>query len=132
MIEEITQALEACYAIDEATEARLLQLLPTKIISPRRMKTPIRLFQLRSSVYRRKAPEHYLVPGFAVHWGLVIRHTLFHLRYFPDKTVKFIWCAWEEDLQKEGHEVEVIGSTFYNTDELIEIGIHRVLSQLLM
>lgn len=76
----------------------------------------------------------YLVPSFAVHWGLVIRHSLFHLRYFPDvpvKKVRFVLSLWEEDMKKEGHELRVIGSTHYNTDQLVEIGIQLLVSNIL-
>ena len=37
-----------------------------------------------------------------------------------------MWCPWEEDMIKEGHEVQVIGRTHYNTNQLVEIGIHWV------
>jgi hypothetical protein len=131
MGEEIAQFLQSRYAIDEEGEARLFESLPFASVSPCQPSTSVGLSQIRSLVCRGKGSmpgTSYLVPGFAVHWALVIRHTLFHLRYFPkvaEKRVRFTWCDWEEDMKREGHEIEVIGSTGYNTDQLIEIGIHQ-------
>jgi hypothetical protein len=126
--EEVAQALQARYIFDEAAETRLLDSLPFNSSASNQPETVVSVAQIRSLVCRGKGSmpgTSYLVPSFAVHWGLVIRDSIFHLRYFPnvpDKRVRFVWGPWEEDMKKDGHEVQVIGTTHYTTDQLIAIG----------
>jgi hypothetical protein len=126
--EEIAHALQARYIVDEAGETRLLDSLPFNSLSSDQPETLVSVAQVRSLVGRGKGSmpgTSYLVPSFAVHWGLVIRDSIFHLRYFPnvpEKRVRFVWGPWEEDMKKKGHEVQVIGTTRYTTDQLIAIG----------
>jgi hypothetical protein len=82
MTDEIAQTLQARYAIDEAGEARLLDSLPFDNPVPNQPETSVSVAQIRSLVCKGKGSmpgTSYLVPGFAVHWGLVIRHSIFHL-----------------------------------------------------
>jgi hypothetical protein len=66
----------------------------------------------------------YVVPPFAVHWGIIVRRFLFHLRYNSEnKTVKFRVQEWEQPKEGSKHKVDVVGSTKYNGDELYVIGI---------
>ena len=66
----------------------------------------------------------YVVPPFAVHWGIIVRRFLFHLRYNSEnKTVKFRVQEWEHLKEDSRHKVDIVGSTKYNTDELYIIGI---------
>jgi hypothetical protein len=65
----------------------------------------------------------YVVPTFAVHWGVIVRETLFHLRYDSrNKAVQFDWRAWRTVEGNPKHKVDVVGQTPYSTDELIETG----------
>jgi hypothetical protein len=67
----------------------------------------------------------YIVPPFAVHWGVIVGCVLFHLRYNSKlKTVKFCLQLWDETQDGSRHEVDVVGTTKYYTEELIIIGIH--------
>jgi hypothetical protein len=65
----------------------------------------------------------YVVPTFAVHWGIIVRRTLFHLRYNSQtRSVKFSWQPWDVESDSR-HKVDSVGTTKYNTDDLIHIGI---------
>jgi hypothetical protein len=67
----------------------------------------------------------YVVPPFAVHWGVIVRRTLFHLRYnSKQKSIKFCWQPWDQTQNGSRHKVDLVGTTKYNTDDIITIGIH--------
>lgn len=127
MEDEIAGLLQSQYAVDEAYEARLFDSLPFDDSTPDLTETSVGVAEIKSLVCRGKGSipgTNYLVPSFAVHWALVIRHSIFHLRYFPnqEKRVRFVWGTWQEDMKKDGHEIQVVGTTHYNTDQLVEIG----------
>lgn len=66
----------------------------------------------------------YVVPTFAVHWGVIVRRSLFHLRYnSKKKSVEFDWRRWEPKEGDSRYDVDDVGQTPYSTDDLIEIGI---------
>jgi hypothetical protein len=68
----------------------------------------------------------YIVPPFAVHWGVVVGRVLFHLRYnSKQKMVKFCVQLWDQTQDASRHKLDLVGTTKYNTDELITIGIQR-------
>jgi hypothetical protein len=72
----------------------------------------------------------YVVPTFAVHWGVIVRASLFHLRYDSKrKAVQFDWRPWKPKDSDSRHDVDVIGQTPYSTDDLIEIGTCIVSSE---
>jgi hypothetical protein len=61
------------------------------------------------------AEDGWLVPPGATHWGLRIRHYLYHLILRHDGPV-FKCTSWEDDWDK--WETKVIGRTNFTTDEI--------------
>jgi hypothetical protein len=52
----------------------------------------------------------YVVPTFAIHWGVVVRTTLFHLLYYSkSKTVQFNWHTWEPKDGDSRYEITKVG-----------------------
>ena len=72
----------------------------------------------------------YVVPTFAVHWGVIVRASLFHLRYdSKNKAVQFDWRPWKPKDGDSRYDVDVVGQTPYSTDDLIEIGTCTISSE---
>jgi hypothetical protein len=125
-MDAIYQATRPRFGLSQADQDAMFQQLPSPTAAS---VTPVGITEIRSLVCRGKGQMpgfSYVVPGFAVHWGLVIRGTLFHLRYVPStngNSVKFRWTTWDEESIKPGNEISVIGATIYSTDDIIATGI---------
>jgi hypothetical protein len=63
---------------------------------------------------------NYAVPTFAVHWGVIVRGVLFHLKYNGrKKEISFQIQLWESTTS---YQVDKVGHTTYVTDDIIKIG----------
>ena len=127
----LIRALSSRFEIDSTEESRLeiacrAQRVPTDNGSHT---TPAEVgFSAVSTLVCRGKGEisgiGYVVPTFAVHWGVIVRETLFHLRYDSrNKAVQFDWRAWRAKEGNPKHKVDVVGQTQCSTDELIETGL---------
>jgi len=66
----------------------------------------------------------YVVPTFAVHWGVIVRDFLFHLQYnSKTKAVEFDVRSWRsKNGNSRRYDVDEVGKTPYSTDEINDIG----------
>lgn len=75
----------------------------------------------------------YVVPTFAVHWGVIVRDFLFHLRYDSrTKAVQFDVRSWRSKNGDARYDVDEVGKTPYSTDEINEIGAFNFQTTLLI
>jgi hypothetical protein len=95
--------------------------------APQNASASVALTSVSTLVCRGKgiSGSSYVVPTFAVHWGVIVRGSLFHLRYdSKNKAVQFNWHTWKSKDGDPRYEVTEVGHTPYSTDDLIEIGNH--------
>src|SRR5271156_195639 len=128
--QRLIRALSTRFEIDSAQESHLESTCRPQVqttenatdISP----AAVGLSSVSTLVCRGKgeiAGTGYVVPKFAVHWGVIARETLFHLRYDSrSKAVQFDWRAWRAKDGDSKYKVDEVGQTPYSTDQLIETG----------
>jgi hypothetical protein len=131
---KLLNSLASRFSIDTEEQARLgetcrlLEVERVPGVRPINSSVQVGIAQVSTLVCTGKGSfpgSSYIVPPFAVHWGVVVRRTLFHLRYnSKQKTVKFCWQLWDQTQNGPRHKIDLVGTTTYNTDEIITIGIH--------
>lgn len=126
----LIRALSARFEIDTDRESDLEVACSPQIQidhAPQTAAAAVGLASVSTLVCRGKggmSGTGYVVPTFAVHWGVIVRASLFHLRYdSKNKAVRFDWRPWEPKEGDSRYDVDVVGQTPYSTDDLIEIGI---------
>ena len=78
-----------------------------------------------STFIAKKSFSSFVVPPFAVHWGVVVdfssRRYLYHLVFMVEtREVYFQAISWESHLTK--HSVIPVGTTLYGMEEVDQIG----------
>jgi hypothetical protein len=131
---KLLNSLASRFSIDAHEQAHLeeaCRLLETERVpgmNPVTASVQVGIAQVSTLVCTGKSSfpgSSYIVPPFAVYWGVIVRRTLFHLRYnSKQKTVTFFWQPWNQTQDGSRHKVDSVGTTEYTTDELITIGIH--------
>src|SRR5271154_1762540 len=91
-------ALSARFTIDSERESALETACTPQVRvdnAPQSTSASVSIASVSTLVCRGKGSmsgTSYVVPTFAVHWGVIVRTTLFHLRYSSkNKTVRFNW-----------------------------------------
>jgi len=101
---------------------------------------PLELYEVRSYVVNadtltRPSFSRVIVPAFAVHWGVVVGPTLYHLVFRNPadaaleskdpsrrgKEIRFTFCRWDDDTKSATHS-PVVGNTRFNHQQLCVIG----------
>ena len=125
----LIRALSTRFEIDSANESRLEAACRPEDLPdnwPRQRPTAVGLSSVSTLVCRGKGEilgVGYVVPTFAVHWGIIVRNILFHLRYnSKTKEVQFDFRPWRPRDSDSKYDVHAVGETSHSTDELIEIG----------
>lgn len=126
----LIRALSTRFEIDAARESRLESSCRLEVPTDNFAETntaAVGLSSVSTLVCRGKGEIYgagYVVPTFAVHWGVISRETLFHLRYDSrSKAVQFDWRAWRAKDGDSKYKVDEVGQTPYSTDQLIQIGL---------
>jgi hypothetical protein len=125
----LIRALSSRFEINSDQESRLETACTPQVEinkSSRTVPASVGLASVSTLVCRGKdglLGSGYVVPSFAVHWGVIARQTLFHLRYHSKiKSVQFEWRKWRPADGGSRYDVDAVGQTPYSTDDLIEIG----------
>lgn len=132
---KLLNSLASRFSIDVDEQAyleeacRLLEAERVPGMNPVTASVQVGLAQVSTLVCTGKGSlpgSNYIVPPFAVHWGVIVGRLLFHFRYnSKQKSIKFCVQLWDQIQDGSRHKVDLVGTTKYNTDELIVIGIHR-------
>jgi hypothetical protein len=124
----LLNSLASRFSIDTDEQARLEATCSLEPVTSTNTSVQVGIAKVSTLVCTGKGSlpgTNYIVPPFAVHWGVIVRHTLFHLRYnSKQKSVKFRWQPWDQTENGSKPKVDPVGTTKYSTDQIITIGIH--------